>query len=261
VSAELIDQKIETLYGADVSAVGGVIHVASVWSDPKGVLHNLLINDSTPLSLLDEFVLSLARMRADAIVTTGRILRLEPEMTHAPDEDEAEDLLEWRATRAERDEPPLSVVLSRGEDIDLEHPVLHSWSRPMIYTQYAGARALDVAARARGIELVGEADPSLASLLTYLRAARGCETIVIEAGPSTTAALYVAPGQVDELMLSVCRSPWIDEAARGAPFVTRALLTSAGLALVSELSSEEESGPWSFQRYRRRELDADVSPA
>lgn len=252
MSAELIDGKIDTLYGADLSDVRGVIHVASVWSDPQGMLHNLLINDATPLSLLDEFVLSLARVRADAIVTTGRILRLEPEMTHAPDEDDSGALLDWRARRARRTGPPLSVVLSRGGDIDLDHPVLHCWSQPMIYTSHAGARELDVAARTRGIHVASTAEPSLSSLLDYLREARGCQTIVVEVGPSTSAELYAAPGRVDELMLSVCRSPFIDVAARGAPFASREVIDEADLALQSELSSEEESGPWSFQRYRRR---------
>lgn len=253
MSADLIDGKIDTLYGGDLAGARGVIHVASVWADPQGELHNLLINDVTPLSLLDEFVLSLARMRADAIVTTGRILRLEPEMTHAPDEDEAEDLLDWRAVRLGRDAAPLSVVLSRGDNVDLDHPALRSWTRAMIYTSEVGARGLQGQAGARGIELVSEREPSLRSLVDYLIDDRGCETVVVETGPSTVAELYAGPARVDELMLSVCRCEAIPDDARGAPFVSRESMAEAGLVLQSELSSEEESGPWSFQRYRRSE--------
>ena len=198
-------------------------------------------------------MLALAEARADAIVTSGRNLRHEPQLVHAIDGPHAADLPEWRRHQLGRTEPPWTAVLSAGERVDLDHPIFRRWTRPMIFCTSANAARLAEAAAARGIEVVGRERPSLASLLEHLRVERGCRTLLLEVGPSTAAEMYPERPGVDELLLSVCSAERVEEAAKGEPFIPIEQLAAAGLELVSEVEREEESGLWLFQRYCRRE--------
>ncbi len=192
------------LYGAELTGPAGIIHVTALWQSPSGVPRVLRVNQATPRSASDLFALCLARARADAIVTTGEILRHEPGLVHripttAP---ELADLGEWRAERLGRPTPPLSVVLSSGRGLDLLHPLFQS-GPCLVYTGDEGTASLASAAGERGVMLKANTNPSLRQVLRFLREERGCETVSIEAGPSTVRELYSDPLAIDELMLSV----------------------------------------------------------
>ena len=248
--------RIDDLYGGGLPRDAGLVHVAAVWASPEGGLVNLRIGPQTPESPTDRFVLDLARARADAIISTGAILRAEPALTHLPAPQHRAAMSDWREASLGRDQPPLLAVLSRGRDIQLAHPAFHDWARPMLFTTHEAARRLAAECGVAGIELESGAEPTLAGLVGVLERERGCRTILLEAGPSTTRPLYAegpadAPS-VDELMLSVCRVPMLPEAAIGAPFAAVGQIRAAGLDLQSERALVEPSGPWSFQRWTRR---------
>lgn len=254
-----VARRVAALYGHDLRDADGVIHVTSARRRPGGGLESLAINDSTPRSATDGFVLALARARADALVTTGRILREEPALTHAAQsggtQEQSEgtegDLAAWRREVHGRSQPPITVVLTGGAALDLNHPALRGPQPRVIYTTESAANALAGEARSRGIEVVGDAAPSLRGLLSYLERDRGCRTLLVEAGARTSSELYRSPPVVDELLLSICGAEVLDERARGPALPNESVIADAGLVLRSECRSEEQSGPWWFRRYRR----------
>ncbi len=249
--AEECAATIRELYGSDALGEPGVLHVAAVWREPWGRLVTLRIREETPASESDHFVLRLARARADAILTSGRILREEPGLSHGLDGPGAEALAQWRRRRLGRADPPWSVVLSSGRDLDLDHPLFAGPTRPMIFTGAPGAARLGDAARGRGIEVVAHAAPDLRVALEYLGRERGLRTRVIEAGPSTARAAYAAPPLLDELMLSVFEEPALDAAVRGPDFVPAAELARLLAPAAPARTRREASGRWSFQRLLR----------
>ena len=107
-------RRIRELYAADLQSEAGLLHVAVVWRSPGQGLINIAMNDAKPASPTDDFVLGLARARADAIVTTGANLRLEPRLTHAyhGDPRTAGALEAWRRDVLGKGDAPVSVVLT-----------------------------------------------------------------------------------------------------------------------------------------------------
>lgn len=210
-------KRIRALYGDDLLSSAGALHVTSVWSGAGGRLFTLRIGPACPRSATDSFVLELTRARADAIVTTGQILRDEPGLRT---ELEDPELVAWRRERLGKSEAPLTVVLSRRTD--LEHPLL---AAPDAVVRHAGLR----------------------ETLAWLREERGATTVAIEAGPSTTRALYDEPLAVDELLLSICHLPALPAGVQGGELGDLAHLTSR-FPRRSERTREEESGAWSFLR-------------
>ena len=91
-------------------------------------------------------------------------------------------------------------------------------------------------------------DPSAHALLRTLRE-RG-ERVSIEAGGTTTASLYAAPGAVDEVMLSTYLGRALPESVIGPPFEGARHLDD-DFRRVSSRDVEEASGAWRFARYRR----------
>ncbi|MEM9491879.1 MAG: hypothetical protein AAGC55_22225, partial [Myxococcota bacterium] len=125
----------------------GVVHVTAVWARDHLTLR---INAETPRSEWDWFALNAARARADAIITTGKILREEPEVSHAiqgPGR-AAEGLTEWRRQVLGKTEPPYLLVLTSGRGLPERgrladwHPALRGATRPILYTGSAAAHTL-----------------------------------------------------------------------------------------------------------------------
>ncbi|MCA9710213.1 MAG: dihydrofolate reductase family protein [Myxococcales bacterium] len=252
-AAEVVAQRVRRLYGDDeLSDPAGVIHVAAVGREPDGELVVLEINQSTPRSDNDRFALDLARARADVIVTTGAILRAEPRLRYELASDRADDLHTWRMDQLGRPTPPLVVVLTGREDIDLDHPTLHGWARPWIFTNVDVARSLH-GRLPRHVGLAGVPSPDLETLIDWARRRFDARSITIEAGPATTRPLYEDgphAGLVDELMLSVFEGT-IPSAARGAPFASPADLARNFARKHEGEPIEEPSGPWRFIRLLR----------
>ncbi|MEZ4331130.1 MAG: hypothetical protein R3F35_05235 [Myxococcota bacterium] len=236
-----LEARIEALYGGgiDWARATGVIHVAAIDGVSRAAI---AVGPGAPASSMDRFVLGFARARADAIVTTGAILRAESTLVHRfADEPRAET--GWRRFRAEalgRAGPPMLVVLTAGGDWPPAHPALREASRAIVLTTEAGrARLVGAGAARAGIRLLRDSgvvgrpngverpievvalDPGpkaslvdpLARAIDWLRRERGCETVVLESGPRSTLGLYSAPeSPIDELLLSVFEGP-------GAPIV------------------------------------------
>jgi riboflavin biosynthesis pyrimidine reductase len=230
---------------------GGVLHVAAAVGSPSGAVVVFRIGPRAPRSSTDRFVLGLSRARADAIITTGRILREEPRTTHDLGETPSatKALLAWRRDVLGKAELPWSVVLTRG-GLDLDHPLL-ARGRAVIVTGRKTADSLSRRARAAGVLLLPRARPSLRDAIEAVRNELRGETVCIEAGPSTARALYRRPIAVDELLLSICDG-------RLAPGLEAGRLPSEG-RLVRLLGPPRDSvvrseggTRWRFLRFRRK---------
>ncbi|MBM4266081.1 MAG: hypothetical protein FJ144_05615 [Deltaproteobacteria bacterium] len=250
------EAEIEALLGGDPAADHGVIQVTSVTRprDAAAPLETIAVGPDAPRSATDRFLLSLARARADAIVTTGKILRAEPDVRHSPlgSTEEIEALRRWRHDHLAKRDEPWSVVLSRGTSLDLDHPLFRPPARPLLLVPEETARRIEPAARAAGIRVLGRPEPSLEDSLAVLAADFGCETITVEAGPSTSRSLWGSPTRVDELLLSIFEEH--EDVPRAGAFSTEARLEAALGRPRASQSRVEESGLWTFRRYRRNRL-------
>lgn len=246
-----VERRAVALYGGAVQAQTGVLHVTAVWRSPSGELRTLRITPATPRSETDAFVLALARARADAIVTTGKILRDEPELSHAIED---AGLLAWRRERVGRSEPARSVVLTSGREIDWSHPILRGGARVLLVTSHEGARRLEDGRRAAvaDVEVMARQDPGLRDTVLMLRRDLGCATIAVEAGPSTSRQLYRDPALVDELLLSVYEEPDLPAEVCGEASLEPDRIAELFGPPHHEVSRRERSGRWSFRRYLRK---------
>jgi riboflavin biosynthesis pyrimidine reductase len=246
------------LLGADPARGGGVLHVASVWRDEAGVDRVLRIGPDTPRSRHDRFLLALARARAEAIVTTGKILREEPALTHGPvgPAPLRQALAAWRRERLALEPRPFLLVLSSGRDLDPAHPAFHGPTRPLLFVPDAAARTLRGRFAETAVEIASARAPSLQLALDQLRRL-GARRITIEAGPTTANALYDAPVAVDELWLTSYRGPRPDPTVIGEPLTDEGRRAAALPHASTPALREEPSGPWSFARRWRTPEDAE----
>ena len=124
-SSERIKRLSRKFYGASLDPVTGVVHVASVGSPSDDHYVVLRIHDTTPQCIEDRFALEFTRARVDAIVLTGRILRDEPRLRYDWSRlgGLGEGLRRWRIDHG-LDPTPRLLVLTRGRDVPLDHPVL-----------------------------------------------------------------------------------------------------------------------------------------
>ena len=100
-------------------------------------------------------------------------------------------------------------------------------------------------------KIIRRAAPGLTDAIAFLRVEMGCHTVLVEAGPSTSSALYQTDRTVDELMLSVYREDRLPPDVGGRAFPSASTLVSAGLREASRRSVQEVSGLWSFHRWVR----------
>ncbi len=246
-SAGDIAARVESLYGAALEERPAVLHTTALWRDPQGGFRTLKIGPATPASETDRFALGLARARADAILTTGKILREESALRHRYLDDERGDraFAAWRQRRLGRAQRPESVVLSGGRGIDWEHPLFHDGAPVWVVTDVAAAAALRDKAPA-AVRIVGREKPGVRDTLDWLRDRVQC--VCVEAGSSTTAALYTNPVLVDELMMSECRVETLPDEVKGPAFEA----SLEAFELLGRTERVEASGVWRFSRYRRR---------
>jgi len=249
--ASAVQRRSEVLYGGALEGATGVLHVCAVWRERPDRYRILRIGPRTPRSETDTFALGMARARAEAVVTTGQILRDERETTHRLPPAYEQELAAWRREVLHRDRDALSVVLSSGRDLPLEHPLFTHGGRAVVVTTEQAAARIGDAAFARGVEVVGRSAPGPRDVLEFLRG-RGLETIAIEAGASTAAQLYEDPVAIDELLLSVYCGAALPEALRGAAFPDPERVRQLFREPNAPHSTEEPSGRWTFHRYLRR---------
>ena len=126
------------------------------------------------------------------------------------------------------------------------HPVLAS-GRTLVLTGPEPA----VPVSADSSKIIRRDSPGLTDAIAFLRTEMECQTVLIEAGPSTSSVLYQSDDRVDELMLSVYREERLPPGVGGRAFPSVSTLVSAGLHEVSQRSVQEASGLWSFHRWVR----------
>jgi len=251
-TADDVAAKVREIYDAPLKATG-VVHVTAVWRRPRGGYLTLAINQDTPESAHDAFVLNLTRARADAIVTTGKNLRAEPELNHdlqGPG-DLGQALLHWRRDHLGKPNRPVTLVLTSGRTLDLGHRIFRSWTRPVIYTGREGGWRLESRAADAGVEVVPVAEPSLRAAVDFLRREFGAATVAIEAGPSTSRELYDDPLRVDELLLSVYEAPDLPQTVRGGDFLTAEDLARLFPRFSPPHRVRTGDGEWRFLRFQR----------
>lgn len=242
----------DRLFGATLEA-RGLIHAVAVWQGDSGRYLTLADDSGTPRSHHRTFVQSLARARADAIIISGEILRHAPGLDHRLEGPGSSPraLAEWRRERLLKRQPPVTLVITSGRDIDLDHPVFRHWTRPVVYTTRQTHWELESRAPDHGVELVGVDAPTAGSAVEFLRRAFGAATIVLEADPRICQELY-APPAVNEVLLSVCRAPRIPTGgAQQGPFLSAEQLTRRFPRHSEPYRVATEDGEWSFQRFRR----------
>jgi riboflavin biosynthesis pyrimidine reductase len=261
-SADDCERVAHELYAASLPAAEGVLHIAAVWRAPDGRALVLAVNDAAPKSPTDAIVLGLARARADVIVTTGRILRHEPGLSHRLHDDPQVEtaLSSWREQQLGRRELPRTLILTRGEDVPLEHPIFapDRDSRrlaPAIVTGERAAERLRAHAGSRAVDVIARGAPGLRDTIEFAREQFAARTLLVEAGPSSARSLYESPIAVDELLLTEYAGEALAERARGPEFIADATLEAAfGDAIAMRTAAvcvEEPSGRWSFGRYTR----------
>lgn len=243
--------------GRDIAGPAGVLHVAAAAQNDAGPYATLRVGEGAPRAVSDGIVLSGARARADAIVTTGRILRDEPELVHgsisAPDV--TAELDDWRRRLGFERPPWIAVLTGRGE-LPAGHPALAAAERLVLFTGVEGAARLEAdPATPTHADIVVSPEPSARGLIEHLQSIRRAESIVIEAGASTSRGLYDEPATIDELWLSVCRSP-VAEADRVGPFVDPATIETALGPPIFEETHEDTGLTWSTRVHRRPRSDS-----
>ena len=239
------------LLGVDPARAAGVVHALASWVDAGGNRFALRIHAATPHSDTDSFLLNLARARAEAIVTTGAILREEPGVTHAlqgPGHG-PEALAAWRRDVVGLHEPPILLVLSSGRRIDPEHPAFRAPVRPVLFVPEAAAPALEAAFRPSA-RVAASAQTSARSAVDWLWR-EGIARITVEAGPGAAAALYRRPCEIDELWRSTYLEHELLREVIG-PAVARDVELARDFSTVTGGSVvQEASGAWKFERWAR----------
>jgi riboflavin biosynthesis pyrimidine reductase len=249
-----IDATVREIFGHPLTTTG-LLQTVAVYRQRPGAFRVLRITPKTPRSDYDQFSLMVARARADAILTTGSNLRLEPTGTHLLQGPGTmpEALAAWRRERLGKTSPPHLLVLTRGQDLDLDHPALKIPARIFIFTGEEAAFSLESRAADRGIEIVASPDPSPAAAVDFLRRELGAATISVEAGPSVARQLY-DPVIVDEVQLSILDLPdpaALPPAVRGPFFLDQRQLEDL-FEWSRPFSRRTADGVWSFQRLVRR---------
>ena len=241
--------RIASLWGiSSVPRDAGVLHVVATWFD--GEAHRVIrITPQSPKSDTDVFLLNLARARADLILTTGRILREEPELTYSLPPAWAEPMLAWRRDVLGREDAPRVAVLTSGRGLDPEHPALHGWAAPVIVTSPDAARALRDRLPKR-VDVIGLPSTEVRAVLTWARSS-GARTVSVEAGPTTARALYADPLAIDELSWSEFLEPDLAHDLRGAVAFSRSPETGILLRSTPAVTLTETSGRWRFSRWQR----------
>ena len=273
-TSEDIDARLETLYGiVDWRAQTGLLHVAAIESALRRVL---IPGSAAPPSETDRFVLGFARARAEALISTGAILRAEPDLVHTYAEDvRAQRAFEvWRAERLGLAAPPELILLSASGDFPQDHPALRAAERGVVWTTPAGADRLGERAGSLDVRASDSAAGVLGEVVGWLRRQQRARTILVEAGPTAADAMYCggsheAPTKAsasgsagknrrhvvrcDELLLSRFESaPSAD--ALGPPFISADRLQQhfgpPKSAWPSTRTGSAGEGAWRFERYR-----------
>lgn len=248
--AASVDRAARALFGSPLDSRPRVSQSFAAWRASKNAaLTTIKINEHAPKSELDWLALHISRARADAIIITGKTLRVEPTLEYdlRADPRWGDALAEWRKHRWGLKRPPWLLILTGRGDVDFEHPVFRSDVRPVIFTS---DRAAGRKLAASPVPVIADEAPSIRHAIRHLQLARDCDSVSIEAGPSTARNLYERPIAVQELLLSVYLEPSLAEGAIGPPLIE---LSEVRAMFQSETSAthRDRGQHWSFHKLRR----------
>lgn len=242
-------EEAEALFGVGVAETTGVTQVSATVRAEDGLLHVLAIGENPPKSATDFFALNLARARADAVLTSAANVRSEPMLSHRLAGPAAASLAALRVALG-KSQPLTCVILTASGNLPLEHPIWSDGSSKVVLTLPTASEQLAAHLGVRA-QVVALEELTPRSAIAWLK--RRAHTIDVEAGPSTTSALYSSSDAdaplVNELLLSRFEGP-LEPAALGRALPPDELLLR-GLTCVHESRRQEVSGPWVFQRWVR----------
>ena len=250
--ADDVTAAVERIYG-DTLEARGLIQAVEAWHGDRGRYVALAAGRQAPRSHHGCWASNLVRARADAILTTGSVLRRVPTLDHrlkGPGR-HPQALAAWRWERLRKRAPPVTLVLTSDAGLDLDHPVFRHWTRPVVYTSRRAEWQLESRAVDRGVEVVGVEAPTVEGAVEFLRLAFGTATIAVEADPAIAVELYGTPPAVDEVMLSVYHGPRAPADAVAAPFLTAERLARAFPLVSKPYRVATEDGEWSLHRFRK----------
>ena len=221
----------------------GLLHVCAVASRHDGTLGVMRITPDTPTNLTDQFSLEVARARSDVILTSGSILRSEPDLHHAL----GEATSRWRRDILHKNNPPQIIFLSRGKSIPLNHPALRQ-PGALVATGEAAPAEFRRELKQRGIRHWPIPGDSPREFVRELLAS-AATTLTLEVGPSTAAQFYSGTVQVSELMLSWCRDFELPEALDAGDFASIEQLHRRFGPPRHQSSVEDAVRSWQFSRW------------
>mmetsp|Transcript_422 Transcript_422/g.748 ORF Transcript_422/g.748 Transcript_422/m.748 type:complete len:271 (+) Transcript_422:113-925(+) len=239
----------KSLLGVDSthSATPRAIHVCSTVVGEDGMRRVIKIGPHSPKSMTDLFMLNLCRAHADVILTSGSILRSEPELTHKfcgplPMQRVFSD---YRAQVLGKTQPLRTVVLSRGANLPFSHPL---WLDSEDCWLWTGSQTPSLQLPPH-VRLVSSAD-TMKSLACQIIA--DGKTLSIETGPTVTSQFYGTDESiVSELWMSTFWGPAPDQG-----LCTDLALPKDSILFKSLTSTQpptlvnEPSGTWAFQCFR-----------
>jgi riboflavin biosynthesis pyrimidine reductase len=226
-----------TVYANFVETLDGVVAVAELERS------NALIAGGSDD---DRFVMGLLRALADVVLIGAGTLRASPQGRWRPEgvfPSAKGAFAELRVQRGLSERPAVAVVTG-GVSLDVSHPALADGG--VVLTTVGGAESL--AGTVADVVAVNDgARVDLRAALAVLRA-RGHERVLVEAGPTTFAAL-VADLLVDELFLTV--SPVIaGRRGAGRPGLVEGVELLPDMHVAPALLSLRRGGDHLFARYR-----------
>ena len=153
----------------------------------------------------DQWLMALARARADAVVVGANTLRTESEHEWTAGFIFPQDEQAFGSFRSaeNRKELPLQVIVTRSGDVKADAEIFQNGKHNiLIATSEIGSRHLSGASLPNTEVIVfGEAEVDLEKLYGFLHKEYGCQTILCEGGPKLYGSL-VAANQLDEEFLT-----------------------------------------------------------
>ena len=221
-----------------------VRHVCAVTA--KGSV--MRISERTPKSPLDFFLLNAARAAAGAILTTGRILREEPDVVHRVQGPPAvvAALEDFRRGILGLRQPPWLGVLTSGRSVDPAHPAFAAGLPVVFLTSPEGERALREVGLPAGARVEAAAGMDSERAVGWLAAHAPPGAVLVEAGPTAARSLYTASCPVEELWLSRYLGDDLPADLEGEALAEDRLPSAR-----SRADHDEPSGPWRFARHAR----------
>ncbi|HAC79556.1 MAG TPA: hypothetical protein DCG06_04615 [Deltaproteobacteria bacterium] len=238
-----VSERIRHIWRDPLEKPAGLLHVMAVASRINGSLGAMRITPQTPTSGTDQFSLEIARARADIILTSGAILRSEPDLQHGI----SPPATVWRQEVLGKTDPPEIIFISRGQAIPFDHPALQQPGATLATGSATTPQFMREVHRLgiRHRKLPGDSPKALVDQLLSAK----MRTITLECGPSTAAEFYQDSIRVDELMLSWCHGFELPDSLNAGAVESPAGLRRHFGSPRSEYAADDFGHRWSFSRW------------